>query len=163
MQYLLLRSPRERPTDSDDKLQNHSNRGIILGPWGDISFETGSLLTRVTYRDKFTTSEKVYLSSVLKSEELRAVMNMSRPVAASIPIRNSHVYYDGLYYARVTLVTAETLLKHYLGTDYDAEDFRINYKYVMYDPAHVVMPTAVGVGVHGKSYGRAMNLGGNGV
>ena len=31
------------------------------------------------------------------------------------------------------------------------------------DPELIVMPTTVGVGKHGKSYGRAMNLGGNGV
>jgi hypothetical protein len=159
MQYLLLRKPKQRPTDSDDD-HTLDNTGIVLGPWGEISFETGSLVASLSYREKFTTSEKVYLARALSAEDLRSVLSMDRPVAASIPIRNSHVYYDGLYYARVTLITAEKLILM-MTSDYDREVFLRNYCYVMYNLEHTVMPATVGVGAHGKSYGRAMNLGGN--
>jgi hypothetical protein len=161
MQYLLLRKPKQRPTDSDDD-HTFGDTGIVLGPWGEISFETGSLVTRISYKEKFTTSEKVYLSNVLSAGDLRAVFKMERPVVASIPIRNSHVYYDGLYYANATLITSERLIKM-MSDDYDREVFLNNYCYVSYNPEHVVMPATVSVGAHGKSYGRAMNLGGNGV
>ena len=79
-----------------------------------------------------------------------------------MPIRNSHVYYDGLYYATATLITSEKLIKM-MSTDYAREVFLNDYCYVVYNPEHVVMPTTVGIGAHGKSYGRAMKLGGNGV
>ena len=100
----------------------------------------------------------MYLAKSLNASDLRKVIAAQKPSNASVPIRNAHVYYDGKYYASMELTTAESLLKR-------VED-RVLFPqpvFKLYDPELIVMPTTVGVGKHGKSYGRAMNLGGNGI
>jgi hypothetical protein len=90
--------------------------------------------------------------------DLRKVLNAEKPSNASVPIRNSHVYYDGKYYASMELTTAASLLNRI-----EQQLMQPAPVFKLYDPELIAMPTTVGVGKHGKSYGRAMNLGGNGV
>ena len=156
MQYLLLSKPKDRPTDSEE----HGRESVVLGPWTKIAYETGTIVGTLqshhSIQRHLTTSEKVYLAKSLNASDLRKVIAAQKPSNASVPIRNAHVYYDGKYYASMELTTAESLLKR-------VED-RVLFPqpvFKLYDPELIVMPTTVGVGKHGKSYGRAMNLGGN--
>jgi hypothetical protein len=157
MPYLLLSKPKDRPTDSEE----HGRESVVLGPWTKIAYETGTIVGTLRQHHSLsrnlTTTEKVYLAKSLTAADLRKVLSAEKPPNASIPIRNSHVYYDGKYYASMELTTARSLLN------------RIEQEFIfpapvfkLYDPELITMPTTVGVGEHGKSYGRAMNLGGNG-
>ena len=157
MQYLLLSKPKDRPTDAEE----HGYESVVLGPWTKISYETGTIVgvlqSHHSMSRNLTTTEKVYLAKALTSVNLRRVLNAQKPANASIPIRNSHLYYDGKYYASVELTTATALLNRLeQGLLHPEPVFKL------YDPELISMPTTVGVSKHGKSYGRAMHLGGNG-
>ena len=157
MEYLLLSKPKDRPTDSEE----HGRESVVLGPWTKIAYETGTIVGTLRQHHSLgrnlTTTEKVYLAKSLTADNLRKVMNEQKPPNASLPIRNAHVYYDGKYYASMELTTALSLLAR-IGQQliFPEPVFKL------YDPELITMPTTVGVGAHGKSYGRAMNLGGNG-